>query len=162
MTDCLKGKAHEWRLSASSMDEWPEIICFQCGQPGTLQDLDDDAGRFYALRDERDELQAELDAANTSPYEDVSVVASRAAANLIGNAAMLKLRQAHIAVVWEADTTQHQGCKRALERCLVELREARTELDACNTMYSNLMNDRDEWQALALDAQGDLDVAKED
>jgi len=162
MTDCLKGKAHEWRLSESSMGWMPEVICFQCGQPGTLQDLDDDVGRFYALRDERDKLQAELDAANTSPCEDVSTVASRAATNLIGDAAMLKLRQAYIAVVWEAATVQHQGCKQALERCLIELREARTELDACNTMCSDLMNDRDEWQALALDTEADTDVAKED
>jgi len=51
-------------------------------------------------------------------------VASRAATNLIGKAAMLKLRQAYIAVVWEADTVQHQGCKRALERCKEDYQSA--------------------------------------
>lgn len=74
-----------------------------------------------------------------------------AATVLLGNAMMRKLRQAHIAVVWEADTTQRRGCQQALGRCMTELSEARAKIDECNAMYSDLMNDRDEWQALALD-----------
>ena len=56
---CLKGKAHEWRL----VSPYPPVVaCHQCGEIGTLSNLDDDAGHFYAMRDERDKLQAELKA----------------------------------------------------------------------------------------------------
>lgn len=55
MSDCLKGKAHEWRLVSD------KVVCRLCNARGTLQDLDDEIGSFYALRDERDELQATLD-----------------------------------------------------------------------------------------------------
>jgi len=62
MTDCLKGKAHEWRLmTEGSRDEWPVVACSRCDEPGTLIDLDADVGQFYAMRDERDKLQAELE-----------------------------------------------------------------------------------------------------
>jgi len=50
------------------------------------------------------------------------------ATNLIGKDAVLKLRQAHIVVVWEADTAQHTGCQRALSNCLAELTEAQADM----------------------------------
>ena len=55
MIACLKGKAHEWRLVSD------KVVCRLCNARGTLQDLNGEIGSFYALRDERDELQATLD-----------------------------------------------------------------------------------------------------
>ena len=57
---CLKGKAHEWRLTNPHHSD--VVACRQCGEIGTLRDLDNDAGQFYAMRDERDKLQEELEA----------------------------------------------------------------------------------------------------
>ena len=55
LTDCLKGKAHEWRLvTRRGWSGWA-VNCSQCGARGTLLDLDNAVGCFYALRNERDE-----------------------------------------------------------------------------------------------------------
>ena len=56
MGDCLKGKKHEFRLAKTE-----GVRCVQCDEAGTLADLDDAAGDFYRMRNERDTLQAELD-----------------------------------------------------------------------------------------------------
>jgi len=73
MTDCLKGKAHEWRLmTAGGKDVVPVVACKQCGETGSLGDLDADIGQFYAMRDERDKLQAELEFNEMDHFECVS------------------------------------------------------------------------------------------
>ena len=55
-TDCLKGKAHEWRLEKGN-----RVACRLCGESGTPEDLAQDVNAFYAMRDDRDRLKRELD-----------------------------------------------------------------------------------------------------
>ena len=68
---CLKGKAHEWRLTNPHHSD--VVACRQCGEIGTLRDLDNDAGQFYAMRDERDKLQEELEAQDERRCESVGI-----------------------------------------------------------------------------------------
>ena len=64
MTDCLKGKAHEWRLVSD------KVVCHLCNARGTRTNLDDDVGSFYAVRDERDELQETLEQLRAAYYTE--------------------------------------------------------------------------------------------
>ena len=61
-------KVHEWRLvTRRGWSGWA-VNCSQCGARGTLLDLDNAVGCFYALRNERDELQETLEQLRADYY----------------------------------------------------------------------------------------------
>jgi len=71
---------------------------------------------------------------------------------------VLKLRQARIVVVWEADTAQHTGCQRALSNCLAELTEAQADTDVAQENYQAACRDvADAWgRQIAAEAERDV------
>jgi len=135
MTDCLKGKAHEWRLVSD------KVVCHLCNARGTRTNLDDDVGSFYAVRDERDELQETLEQLRAAYYTETV---------LSGNLRAERDEGRQWAKAWKRAAKQWYSLARELlglsmahshiaDEFLAELNEARERLN-------ELEAERDKWR----------------